>query len=318
MNDRSAAVCGRLGMMALLVQAVGLVPAAWAQEAPASKDAQAMGEIVVTGTRIRRSEEDFANPVVAISAEAIERSGRTNLADLLTKSPALLGSQVGDQTGGSGGDVGLNYGETGVNLLNLRNLGVDRTLVLVDGRRHVSGIEGSAAVDINSIPTDLVESVDVLTGGASAIYGADGVSGVVNFRLKKNFDGVSLRGQVGTSGYNDGANRFVALTVGHNFADMRGNVALAIEMNVDDRVNDQRRPWLRRGKAGNLFRNQADIPDDPNIPDNVPYYDTRYADSATAGAVDVDAMRFQIFWAPGRCMTGARCCRARADLRWEA
>ena len=83
----------------------------------------------------------------------------------------------------------------GLNLLDLRHLGVDRTLVLVDGRRHVSGLAGSAAVDIDAIPTDLLEAVDVLTGGASAIYGADGVSGVVNFRLKKDFEGLSFRGQ---------------------------------------------------------------------------------------------------------------------------
>ena len=243
---------------------------------------------MVTGTRIRRTEEDFANPVVAISAEAIERSGRTNIADLLAKSPALIGSQVGAITGGSGSDVGLNFGETGVNLLNLRNLGVNRTLVLVDGRRHVAGVEGSAAVDVTSIPTDLIESVDVLTGGASAIYGADGVSGVVNFRLKRNFDGVTVRGQLGTSGQHDGTNRFAAVTIGRNFAEQRGNVALAFETNVDDRVNDQARRFLRNPYAGNLFRNQADIPDDPRVPDNIPYHDVRYADSSPAGAVDVD------------------------------
>ncbi len=274
----------RLLFPSLLLGVAGLVSSVEAQETSSANDSQTVGEIVVTGTRIRRSEEDFANPVVAISAEAIERSGRTNIADLLSKSPALVGSQVGALTGGSN----TLFGETGVNLLDLRSLGVDRTLVLVDGRRHVAGVEGSAAVDINSIPTDLIESVDVLTGGASAIYGADGVSGVVNFRLKKNFEGFTTRAQVGTSGYGDGTNRFVALTFGHNFAEQRANVALAIEYNADDRVNDQARRFLRKGFSGNLYRNQADIPDDPNIPDEVPYYDVRYADSATAGAVDVD------------------------------
>ena len=130
MNQGSAAGYARLCSIALLTQAFTLTPAARAQEAPATKDTQALAEVVITGTRIRRSEEDFANPVIAISADTIERSGRTNLADLLLKSPALLGSQVGDLTGGSN----TAYGETGVNLLNLRNLGVNRTLVLVDGR----------------------------------------------------------------------------------------------------------------------------------------------------------------------------------------
>ena len=89
--------------------------------------------------------------------------------------------------------------------------------MLVDGRRHVSGLAGSAAVDINAIPTDLVETVDVLTGGASAIYGADGVSGVVNFRLKHDFEGLTARGQIGISEYGDGGNQFGAMTFGHEF-----------------------------------------------------------------------------------------------------
>jgi outer membrane receptor protein involved in Fe transport len=108
----------------------------------------------------------------------------------------------------------------------LRNLGTDRTLVLVDGRRHVSSVEGSASVDINTIPEDLIERVDVLTGGASAIYGADGVSGVVNFVLKKNFEGLTGRVQAGISKYGDAGQRYATLTAGHNFGDGRGNGAL--------------------------------------------------------------------------------------------
>src|SRR6185436_3862287 len=154
-----------------------------------------------------------------------------------------------------------DFGEAGLNLLDLRHLGVDRTLVLVDGRRHVSGLAGSAAVDIDSIPTDLLESVDVLTGGASAIYGADGVSGVVNFRLKKNFEGISARMQTGQSRHGDGSNLFGALTFGHNFADGRGNVALAYEYSKDERVADQSRAFLRDPESGGLFQNQDDLDD---------------------------------------------------------
>src|SRR5262245_21471976 len=86
--------------------------------------------IVVTGTRVSRSALDFANPVVTLSAQAIQDSGHTNLADLLVQSPALVGSVTGAQTGGSLSE----FGEAGLDLLNLRNLGTDRTLVLVDGR----------------------------------------------------------------------------------------------------------------------------------------------------------------------------------------
>src|SRR5690606_31142972 len=122
-----------------------------------------------TGSRIARPELDVANPIVAVSAEQIEQTGRTNLTDILLRNPALSASTGSSLSGGA--DAG--FGETGVNLLNLRNLGEERTLVLVNGKRHVAGIANSAAVDINTIPEDLIERVDVLTGGASAIYGAD-------------------------------------------------------------------------------------------------------------------------------------------------
>jgi len=284
-------------MKRLLVMSALLAGASWTcpvmaqdspPETPAAEDSPPQpdpgNDIVVTGTRIARPELDFANPVVSFGAATIEQSGRTNLADFLVQSPALVGSRTGDLTAGSNPD----FGEAGLDLLNLRNLGTDRTLVLVDGRRHVSGLAGSAAVDINAIPTDLVEAVDVLTGGASAIYGADGVSGVVNFRLKHDFEGLTARGQVGISKYGDGGNRFGAVTFGQNFAEGRGNVAIAYEYSQDDRVNDQARSYLRNPASANLYRNQADIPDDPKIFDNIVYDDIRYADSGRVGAVDVD------------------------------
>lgn len=263
-------------------------------------------EVTVTGSRIARPETAFANPVVSVSAATIKLSGKTNVAEFLTRSPALVGSNVGDLTGGSGSATG----QAGLNLLNLRNLGTDRTLVLVDGRRHVSGLAGSAAVDIAAIPTDLIESVDVLTGGASAIYGADGVSGVVNFRMKKDFEGFTTRAQVGQSRYGDGMNRFAALTWGQNFSDGRGNIAVAYEFNSDDRVFDQKRPWMQQKHARGLYQNQADPDDDPNVPDNVIYRDVRFSNTGTGGAFDVDFDSSSDFegsgkpWDPGMPLIG--------------
>ena len=241
-------------------------------------------EVVVTGSRIRQDEKGFANPVTTFSSDAILQSGKTDLADFLAQAPALIGSVTGNKTAGSIPD----FGEVGLNLLDLRHLGVDRTLVLVDGRRHVSGLAGSAAVDIDAIPTDLLEAVDVLTGGASAIYGADGVSGVVNFRLKKDFEGVAVRAQTGVSQEGDGNNLFLTLTAGRNFSEGRGNVAFAYEFNSDDRVNELDRSFLRPPRAEALYQNQDDLDDSPDLPDNVPYNDGRYADSSRVGAVDVD------------------------------
>lgn len=269
-----SAVCGAMSGIAAQAQ----------EGAPPTTADEPIEEVVVTGSRIRQSEQNFANPVVSISADLIQQSGKTELADFLANSPALIGSVTGDLTGGSN----PGFGATGLNLLDLRHLGVDRTLVLVDGRRHVAGIAGSAAVDVDTIPTDLVEAVDVLTGGASAIYGADGVSGVVNFRLKKDFEGLTFRGQASRSSRNDGDNAFFALTGGTNFAEGRGNVALAYEFNADNRVNDQDRSYLRPPRAAGLAQNQDDLDDSPNLYDNIPYSDVRYADSSPAGAVDVD------------------------------
>ena len=263
-------------------------PCALAQQSPApeapANDEPEMEEVVITGSRIRQDEKGFANPVTTFSAENIAQSGKTDLADFLSQTPALVGSTTGDLTAGSN----PGFGEVGLNLLDLRHLGVDRTLVLVDGRRHVSGLAGSAAVDIDAIPTDLLESVDVLTGGASAIYGADGVSGVVNFRLRKDFEGLSFRGQYGTSSESDGTNTFFALTAGTNFSDDRGNLAIAYEYSADERVSDLDRDYLRPPRAAYLFQNQDDLDDSPDLPDQVPYNDARYADSAPNGAVDVD------------------------------
>ena len=269
------------------------IPACWAEGAALAQEQAAASPatdtvddntIVVTGTRIRRPELDFPNPITAVTSKEIQQSGRTNLTDYLTKIPALNGSTTSNATAGSNPD----YGNSGLNELDLRHLGTQRTLVLVDGRRHVASEEGTAAVDINAIPTDLVERVDVLTGGASAIYGADGVSGVVNFVLKHDFEGFSARGQTGISQRGDAANRFLALTAGTNFSDNKGNFAVAYEYSKDARLPDDSRKYLRAPFAYSFAQNPNDPNDNPHIPDQLPFRDLRYADSSRRGAVDVN------------------------------
>ena len=109
-------------------------------------------EIVVTGSRIRRPDFETASPIVSLSGVTLQQSGTTNVTDFLTGYPALIGSSTSNQNSGDRAGIGA----TGLNLLNLRNFGTQRTLILVDGRRHVSGVEGSEDVDINSIPQDLI------------------------------------------------------------------------------------------------------------------------------------------------------------------
>ncbi|MBB4839351.1 outer membrane receptor protein involved in Fe transport [Sphingomonas kyeonggiensis] len=237
------------------------------------------GAIVVTGSRIRRQDFETPNPVVTLGAQTLQESGTTNLTDFLTGYPALQGSAT---SGNNSGDrAGIGY--TGLNLLDLRNLGTQRTLVLVDGRRHVSGVPGTASVDINTIPNDLVERIEVLTGGASAIYGADGVSGVVNFIMKKNFQGISARAQAGISEYGDAGQRMFSITAGKNFADGRGNIAIAYEYGEEDRLDSHDRERYSGTNQVGFYRN-------PNgtTPTYVPLNDIRYFDTARQGGIDLD------------------------------
>lgn len=266
-----------------------MVPSALAQTVPADAAADdSVAEedaIVVTGSRIARPDIENANPVVAISAATIEESGEVNVTDILLRNPALTASTGSSLSGGR--DAG--FGETGVNLLNLRNLGTNRTLLLVNGKRHVAGIPNSAAVDINAIPQDLIQSIDVLTGGVSAIYGADAVSGVVNFVLRRDFEGIRARGQAGISEEGDAGSQFASIAAGTNFADDRGNIAIAYEFANTERLSSFRRSFSG-DPLGNrqLLRNLADFPDDPGVFDRILYTNVTWSDSAPGGAVDLD------------------------------
>lgn len=280
MQNRLKATAAPLALsVALLAQP------AYAQEAASSADVEEGEQVIlVTGSRIARPEVSSPNPMVAITSESIEQSGQINLTDFLSQNPALAGSATSTDAGGST----ASFGGVGINLLNLRNLGTDRTLVLVNGRRHIAGISGTASVDINTIPNALIERVDVLTGGVSAVYGADGVSGVVNFVLKRDFEGIDARAQYGQSSRGDADNAYGSLTVGQNFADGRGNIAMSYEYARDWRVTSDRRLTGQADKYCGLVRNPLDFPDDPNVFDRVPTCDLRYADSSTNGAVDAD------------------------------
>ena len=223
-------------------------------------DAQEAGveTVVVTGSRIHRPEADQPNPVVSVSAADIENSGTTNLTDYLKRIPALTGSLTDFSTSGyntPSSTDGSSLG--GLNLLSLRNLGYARTLVLVDGKRTVGQATGSTAVDINSIPMSLLDRVEVVTGGSSAVYGADGVSGVVNFVMKHNFEGVRARAQVGTSQDGGGSKYTGSIAAGHNFDDDKGNVSFAYEWSHQDSLYYTQRSFTKVGGYTDFVSNPA-------------------------------------------------------------
>ena len=265
--------------------AQGAAGAAQPATAGAASPSEARGdEIVVTGSRISRPEFAAPNPITSFNAASIQQSGNTNITNFLQRVPALTGSRDSTQTSGGNAVYAQPFGAAGLNELNLRNLGTNRTLVLVNGRRHVAGEQTSAAVDINSIPTDLVERADVLTGGASAVYGADGVSGVVNFILKRDFDGVSVRSQFGISGQGDGANRFASIAAGRNFAGGRGNVTLAYEYNADQPIANDDRRFLQFDRRQYLIPNDA-AATNAGAKSNVLFGNLRYPNESPIGAV---------------------------------
>jgi outer membrane receptor protein involved in Fe transport len=178
------------------------------------------GDIVITGSRIVSPSATAASPLQSIGAAQIQQSGAVNVQDVLLQNPTF------GEPGISRTNSSFATQSAGVATVNLRNLGEDRTLVLVNGRRFVSGVPGSSAVDLNVIPTQFLDRVDVLTGGASAVYGSDAVAGVVNFVYKTKFNGLQVDAQEGISQYGDGNDRQVNVLAGKNFAGGRGNIML--------------------------------------------------------------------------------------------
>ena len=174
-------------------------------------------EIVVTGSRIKRATNiSSPTPMVTLGEDQIENTGSVNVYDILNELP-----QAGDAL--SRGNTNFTVGSSGVQTVNLRGLGSGRTLTLVNGRRWVGGQPGEGYVDLNSIPTDLIDRLEVITGGASSVYGSDAIAGVVNIILKDDFEGMSIEVMEGGYDAGDGDTNLASLTFGAQFADGRGS-----------------------------------------------------------------------------------------------
>lgn len=202
-------------------------------------DTEPAESIVVTGSRIARPDYEANSPIVSISNTSLEDSGRLTVEKSLAQMPQFTGS-FGESNGGST-STGLAGGQS---YASLRGLGPKRTLILLDGRRlQPSNPDGS--VDLNTIPEALIESVEVITGGASTTYGSDATAGVVNFRLKRKFDGVELHGEAGTSDYGDGGSYRLGAVMGGEFNDGRGSAVISFDYTKRDRALENRRDYYR-------------------------------------------------------------------------
>lgn len=231
--------------------------------APATEeDADSAKEILVTGSRIARPETDGILPGVQIGAEQIQARGFTNALEALNDIP-LVGPGASPLNGNNGGQAA----SLGAAFVDLLDLGTQRTLTLVNGRRYVSGnaaslfVDANASgsqVDVNSIPSALIQRIDVVTVGGAAAYGADAIAGVVNFILKEDFEGLEIGALAGVTERKDAPQYQLRATFGKNFADGRGNVVAAVEYNRTDGLQADRRDFrLRRATNITSFLNGA-------------------------------------------------------------
>nr|WP_243846370.1 TonB-dependent receptor [Rhizomicrobium palustre] len=177
--------------------------------------------VTVTGSRIPRANLEAPTAVTTISSEVLQMSGTVNVSDMLRSVPSFGVSGI-TATNSNFATAGA-----GISTLELRNLGEKRTLVLVNGRRWVAGVAGTSAVDFNTVPTDLIDRVDVITGGASAMYGSDALAGVINVILKTDYEGMAADFQTGRTEYDDEVQYKAHVMFGGNFANNKGNLVLS-------------------------------------------------------------------------------------------
>ncbi|WP_375289553.1 TonB-dependent receptor domain-containing protein [Qipengyuania sp.] len=195
--------------------------------------------IVVTGSRIASPTVESPAPLQVIDDQVVDDAGVTNIQELLLENP-VFGTPALSRTN----SAFLTSG-TGVATVDLRDLGSDRTLVLIDGRRVVASLPGSATVDLNVIPTQFIERIDILTGGASALYGSDAIAGVVNFVYKTDFEGVEANAQYGITERGDDARYQANVTAGANVADGRGNIMLHLGYSNEEGLLSRQRSNTR-------------------------------------------------------------------------
>ncbi len=215
----------------------GIAAPAWAQTDPAPDTATPAQDdaIVVTGSRLGGLQLEQASPIAIVSAKEIALSGQVNVENIIKDLPQLVPSVTGASNNPGGG----------VATADLRGLGSTRTLVLVNGRRYVA-YDADQIVDLNTIPAGLIERVDIVTGGRSAVYGSDAIAGVVNFVMKRDFSGVQANANYRINEQGDGGTFNSNILLGGNFADGRGNATLYFDYTKRDGITQGSRDYSRQ------------------------------------------------------------------------
>lgn len=238
------------------------VSPALAQDAPATPDAAAPAapagdDIVVTGSRIARPNLESNSPIAVVTGEQTVAKGDITLDTYLNTLP---------QVNPGGTTTSNNPGNAGQSNIDLRGLGANRNLVLIDGRRPMVSASNQT-VDLNTIPQQLIQRIEVITGGAGATYGADAIAGVVNIRLKDNFEGLDLRASYANSVPQADANEYqISGVIGGNFADGRGNLAIAFEYANRQGLVKSQRPFSTFGTSTTTTPPMGRYNDSANAP----------------------------------------------------
>lgn len=239
---------------------LGVATSAMPLVASANAEEEKVERIEVTGSRIARTELSQPSPVIVMDAAEIARMGTPDLGQMLSELPAIGAT---DTIIGNNNSNGL----AGTSSADLRRLGSNRTLVLVNGKRHVAGNPGEQTVDLSTIPAALIERVEVITGGASAIYGSDAVSGVINVILKDDYDGFEFNatGTKSTEGVNE-RNHTLSILAGTDFADGRGNVNFFTGYT---RIGEVMSRDIRQFEGWGTIINPDNTGEDDGIPDRL-------------------------------------------------
>ncbi len=296
---------------ALALPTVGLQTAQAQQQAPQAQ--QQPEEITVTGSRIVRRDYDANSPIQTIDKNAFEQQNSIALETALNQLPQFVPAaqgltQLQDQSQMTDNFTTLT---SGASTISLRGLGANRNLVLLDGYRAVP-VNATMAVDVNSIPAAAIERVEVITGGASSVYGADAVAGVVNFILKKNFQGLDLDIQSGAMQNGAGAETRASALFGVSSADNKGNIMVGLEMAKRDAVHaDDTEFWHNALRDGTTYPTQLIY--------TGPYLSTDAANAPSRAAVDAIFNRPGAVGVVGGNQTGANAGRiGGTNIYWNA
>lgn len=238
---RAGVLCAGAILAVLTLPALAQEPEPTRAAKPPAEESSSLQEVLVTGSRIQRRDFNSESPIVTVTEAALENTGDVGLDQSLNDLPQFSGgaNQITSAT-----DIQATpTSSPGIATVNLRGLGSNRTLVLLDGRR-TQPANASLVVDLNTIPVAALDGVEIITGGAAATYGADAVAGVVNFRLKNNFEGVELDGQYGRSSRDDAQQYKITALLGGNFGDGKGNGMIGLAWQKRAEVYLRDRPFF--------------------------------------------------------------------------